>query len=491
MEHRSNAHLYLWGITILAGALRFYGLSSESLWVDEGLTIHFSDGGIGDLFNDWTQGPLFLILIKLMRGLAGTTEFTLRFLPAIFGILCIPAIYFVGKRAFNQSVGLFSAFFLAINPFAIHYSQDARPYTLFLLGTLTTLYCTFRLAQEFRWRDVIYFALSIQIVLYSHPYGVFFLPVIIGTFFLYWNFAELAERKGKLKRFILAASLAALMFIPQLIRLTILFFDKVESGKVASWIVIPDLKDLFHTATAYFMMPRLAYAVFLLILFALLYRRMSQRPDRILLMFIGVLLLCAWILPWVISLTLAPIYVTRYTIPALAAFILALGWAVSVFPRGIRIAAILFILCVTVKPLYYYYTKADKDPWRQTAELIRQNMHDEDLIVTNTWYNQYALSYYLNAENSVRVIAPPNHDNLSDLVRHAPTVWFVKAYGREQKALTQSIESTIQDYCKAGTSSEMKKQLQVNPWVMNLDEISVTKYLSYRQAEDKLKASSQ
>jgi len=103
-----NLKHHRWLLLILVGAtaLRFYGLAGESLWLDEGQTVKWIGGSYAGLTANWTQGQLFLFILKLWSGIAGTSEFALRFLPAVFGIAVVAAIFF-----FGQAVALVGLFF--------------------------------------------------------------------------------------------------------------------------------------------------------------------------------------------------------------------------------------------------------------------------------------------------------------------------------------------------------------------------------------------
>ena len=70
----------------------------------------------------------------------GQSEFSVRFPALIFGVLSIFMIYKLGKALFNPEIGLISALILAVSPFQIHYSQEARPYSLLMLLSLISTY---------------------------------------------------------------------------------------------------------------------------------------------------------------------------------------------------------------------------------------------------------------------------------------------------------------------------------------------------------------
>jgi uncharacterized membrane protein len=69
----------------------------------------------------------------------GKTEFSIRFLPALCGVLSIPAAYYLGQEFHNRDVGILAAAVLATSPYHISISQQGLPYTMVLLISLVSL----------------------------------------------------------------------------------------------------------------------------------------------------------------------------------------------------------------------------------------------------------------------------------------------------------------------------------------------------------------
>ncbi|MGL5059740.1 MAG: glycosyltransferase [Microcoleus sp.] len=65
-----------------------------------------------------------------------------RSLPALLGVISVPAIYFLGKFAFNSRlVGHCTAAMMAVSPYGIYLAQEARHYTLGILLVIASLFC--------------------------------------------------------------------------------------------------------------------------------------------------------------------------------------------------------------------------------------------------------------------------------------------------------------------------------------------------------------
>ncbi|MCI0478463.1 MAG: glycosyltransferase family 39 protein, partial [Anaerolineales bacterium] len=78
--------------------------------------------------------------------IAGYSEFALRFFSIFFGTATIALAWAIGKRMFDARVGLLSAFFVTIAPFAVQYSQEIRMYALAMFLTALGLYLFARLS---------------------------------------------------------------------------------------------------------------------------------------------------------------------------------------------------------------------------------------------------------------------------------------------------------------------------------------------------------
>ncbi|MCT7950828.1 glycosyltransferase [Ancylothrix sp. C2] len=72
-----------------------------------------------------------------------------RSFPAILGVLSIPAMYFFGRLAFRSNlVGQLAAAFMAVSPYGIFLSQEARHYSISNLWVIASLCCLIKAIQS-------------------------------------------------------------------------------------------------------------------------------------------------------------------------------------------------------------------------------------------------------------------------------------------------------------------------------------------------------
>ena len=77
-----------------------------------------------------TNPPLYFVLGWLWARVFGTGEVGLRSLSALIGTAVIPIAYLCGRELVSRRAGLVAAALVALSPFMIWYSQEAREYML-------------------------------------------------------------------------------------------------------------------------------------------------------------------------------------------------------------------------------------------------------------------------------------------------------------------------------------------------------------------------
>ena len=86
-------------------------------------------------FDDYKPALYSYLTIPFIATM-GLNEFSVRILSALSGISTILAVFFIAKRLFNEKVGLTSSLFIAIEPWAVHFSRVAFEANLALALTL-------------------------------------------------------------------------------------------------------------------------------------------------------------------------------------------------------------------------------------------------------------------------------------------------------------------------------------------------------------------
>ncbi len=200
------------GVSLLGFALRLSNFG-QGLYGDELSTAWIVSGhGLGNVLSavrstDEITPPLYFVLAWASSKLGSNPEW-LRLPSLVAGTASIPLLYLVGSRLLGRAAGVAAAALLALSPFMIYYSTEARAYSLmiaFLLGsTLSLLY-----ALEGRGRGWwIAYAVASAAAMYSHYTAAF--PLAAQAL---W---ALCAYPGLRREVLLANAGAALLFVPWL-----------------------------------------------------------------------------------------------------------------------------------------------------------------------------------------------------------------------------------------------------------------------------------
>lgn len=180
----SGCHwLWLTSILVLGLGLRFWQLDAKPLWLDEVITALISFGrsyqdvplnalfplsALNDIFampagvscaqithtliTESVHPPLFFCMLhRWLEWLLPWTDnwlWILRSLPALVGVGAIAALYGLNRVAFSPIAGLAGAALMAVSPFAVYLSQEARHYTLPMLWITLALLGLISIQQD-------------------------------------------------------------------------------------------------------------------------------------------------------------------------------------------------------------------------------------------------------------------------------------------------------------------------------------------------------
>lgn len=148
----ARSRTLLWGIVLVALALRLPTLDLQSFWADEAATVDVVRHDLADLYgavrDQESTPPLYYLLAWIWAQLLGDAEVGLRSLSALFGVLTVPVAGAVGMRAGGARAGLFAALLVATSPLLVWFSQEARAYALLVLLATLSLLALLRAAED-------------------------------------------------------------------------------------------------------------------------------------------------------------------------------------------------------------------------------------------------------------------------------------------------------------------------------------------------------
>jgi 4-amino-4-deoxy-L-arabinose transferase-like glycosyltransferase len=168
---RASERRLIAGLVVLAATLRFVHLGTQSLWVDEMLTLIVATPKPGyplwQLLRHNIHGPLHTLVVALMR-MVSENDAWLRLPSAVAGVISVPLLYAWVKPRFGVRVALWSALLFATSPLHIHYSQELRNYAFAVMFVLAGCVLLDRLLERWSWRGASGFALCAAAAMLSN-----------------------------------------------------------------------------------------------------------------------------------------------------------------------------------------------------------------------------------------------------------------------------------------------------------------------------------
>ena len=205
---------WLWAILLLGAAVRLVGLGERSLSYDECQQFWASQGNVLISNREITLDPPGFAGLLHLHAAAGRSEAWLRLLPCLFGILAIAAVYRLGiAGTANRWTARAAAFFIALAPYPIRYSQSLRVYSqaIFFAAVLVAAFLQVKDGGDRRgWSDVLILGFSTFAALLS-VYGSVWL-ILMMAILLAWRGRR--ERGRAWRRAVIGLAAGTILCIP-------------------------------------------------------------------------------------------------------------------------------------------------------------------------------------------------------------------------------------------------------------------------------------
>lgn len=146
-------------VILTAGTcLRFYHLETPSLWWDEILVPLTSSHSLAYIFDFCRSAemhpPLFYLISKAALAF-GVSDFALRLLPALLGMVSVYLLFRVVRAFTNDATALLAAAILSVSGLHVLLSREIRPYALQMVLLLFAWKLVVELVRHGRWRDLV------------------------------------------------------------------------------------------------------------------------------------------------------------------------------------------------------------------------------------------------------------------------------------------------------------------------------------------------
>lgn len=396
-------------ILVFAFFLRIRQAGLYSYWADDVDYLLLSSDFLSVLTGK-TQAvaaPFFLILLKIWQSIFDL-HITLLLLPIFISVLSVYFFYYLGATLYDGQTGLLTSFILALSPINIHYSQELKPYTLFIAVVVLSVlfYSRFFVESEVK-KNSLYLGLTNAFLLYTHYYGI--LVIAVENVFLFLHRKKFSHHVRIFFRF---NGLSFLLFLPWV--LFILYNHLVKMfGYNTTWISEWRFSMIFQTfmrmSAGYHCPRKLGIIISVLFFSFLLYGlyRVYKNRDEVKLLS-NQLLLGFFFFPIVITSVgafFANVYLDRYLVFIIVPLYLLVAHGITMVPSQMfRAVAIIGLSLLFLMPLSFIYLnripREDAGIFMRKdvvccAYFIRNNLQKSDCIISSSCSIIAVLNYYL------------------------------------------------------------------------------------------------
>jgi mannosyltransferase len=440
-------------ITLLAAALRFFRLGEWSFWIDEIYTINHAKMHFGNLelilqnippARNWV--PVSVILTAQVLNIFGVSEWSARLVSAVIGILTIPILYFPMKKIFGNQVTLIALLLLAVSPWHVFWSQNARFYTsLMLFSTLALLAFYYGIEKNRPGYFLLFYAMF-YLASSERTIAFFILPVV---FFYLLSFWLLPMEKPRIQK-----RMAYLLVLP------IIAFALVEIRQyisIGSALTVDFLDTFFGQVNtdplrlALSIIYKIGVPVFTLAIFCGIYILLIKQR-------INIFVLISATLPSILLVLLSIFFFTvdRYIFTTYFFWLILAGIAINALLQhadgyakllSLGVLSILLFSSVSEMYLYYQFQNGNRPNWKEAYKYIEQNQQNGDIVYTT---RQEVGGYYLSqADNQdINAFDPTLISN-----RENRNYWFI--IDENTGSVDPDIASWIQNNCLLIHSEEV------------------------------------
>jgi mannosyltransferase len=418
------------GALLLAFLLRAYRLDHQELRGDEAFGYFFVQRTYAGMIEATVAlaephpvGSYFVL--KPWLSLAGDGEFALRFPSVWFGVLAVALTLRLALRlGFRRATALLATLLLALSPYAVWHSQDARMYSMSMALTVAAVWLGVETLQRQRSRWGLAYVAVAWLALHTHYYAAFALAAL--TFFVATRALFVPNARGSLAHWLMWQMIVAALYLPWLLSVAGIIGGYGGNGDSPDfWSMAQRSLSVFAVGETAPAAQRTAWAVAagLLLAIAVLRLGAGSPTDRRTLW----LLICYFALPVLIiwwSAWERPIFNERYLAVSAPAFALLVAAAFDgrrfsgprePLLRGAALLLLAALLAGMTLSLYRHYA----DPaysktrgWRELAAALERfsaGLPAEQVRIAQNFPDPTLWYYYRGAVEHI-VLPPGPHD---------------------------------------------------------------------------------
>ncbi|MFL9845201.1 glycosyltransferase family 39 protein [Flavobacterium rhizosphaerae] len=450
----------------LAIFLRLYKIDFQSLWMDEIYTLNVTNPKFSltelnqNIYISEAFPYLYYYLLRLVYFFFGYSALIVRLVSAISGICTVYYIYSFGKHLFIKSFGLIASFLLAINEVHIQYSQEARPYALYILFTVLAFYRLSIFIKNTNLKNALWYAFFAALML---NFNFFALLNLFSQGLILLAFIIIKPKSKKINLFKLSALsliIALLLFVHNIPII------KVVLNYTSFWVPAPTSNSFLLLFSEFLGSSETTVFIFgtLILYFFVVLFNSDFQFDKIKNLYDNALIYTSFIcFFWFIgffSIVMVKSYIgtsvilLRYFLSLLPVLILIISMGLHSIKNSITKIGILLIISIftiiNLTVIKKYYSLPHKSQYREVSQFIIKN-NTNNVPVYTSLKNMYG--YYLNDETNILIkntLEGHIREMMADSTKIAP-FWYADAHVRPY-ALSNDYEAFLNKYFTMDTN---------------------------------------
>ncbi len=380
---------FLLVITAASAYIRTRYISGQ-LWMDEAITTGIAShslSAIPGLLRHDGSPPLYYVLLHFWIRLFGAGESATHALSLVFGLLTIPAGYWVGSSLFGRRAGLMAATLFAFSPFLTQYAGETRMYELMgLLGILATAAYIHGFVYRRR-KYLILFSLCLAAMLYTHAWGFFFGIGAALALIPVWFASD--DRRGLIRDAVLGFAGAGILFLPWLPNF---IYQAGHTG--APWAPPPRFGAPVLLSRDLIGGDRITIGLVIALVIGLapfVTKRYRRTREATMMWALIALPFATLLVAWLAS-QITPAFVSRYFAPVLAGILLLAAWGCA---RAGIVGIVAIVLSVVFVAHISSYAPQYKSDMRDVGGEMAPLLHSGDLVISGQPEQVPLIWYYL------------------------------------------------------------------------------------------------
>ncbi len=407
-EYEKSIPWIITGLLIFVIVLSVTYFGRQSLRLDEAQSLwqtsHTPTAILGIIAQD-VHVPFYHMMLHFWQLFLGNTVQTGRTLSLIFFLLSIPAMYFLGKRAFNKKIAIFATTLYAISPFMNWYGNEIRMYSLLTLVTILSQYFFIGI---YKYRDSDSWLGYFLVALFGIFTHYFFFFVLLVQALFYFMYSYLFQ-KGAFRKLFTIAVVLLIAFSPWIYY--VLHLGTISSE--APLLVRPTTVNVFNAFSQFLFgfqndhLNTILVSLWpLTVLLGFLALRAHEKvTEEAMYMLMSILVPIA--AAFVVSVLLVPLFVSRYLILTIPSLYLFIGWIFSTYPDGLQKTLKTLAICIMLAGLAVEIMSPStpvKENYREATDYLQAHAAPQDVIILSAPFTVYPVEYYYKGPTEIETL---------------------------------------------------------------------------------------